>query len=399
MALLIRNASEIVTMKNGWDVVRNGSLFIDRGKIQAIGKIRSYPKRTRVLDATGCTVLPGFVDSHTHLVSAGSREDEFALRVRGASYEEIARSGGGIRSSVRSTSRASENELFRVGKGWLDRVTKHGTTTIEIKSGYGLSMASELKILRVIKRLAVHSVLDIIPTFLVHDMPPRMTRQAYLRTVIKNMIPKIAREKLAVFCDVFCDPLAFSVTESQKILRAAQRNGLQLKLHADQFADIGAADLAARMHCVSADHLECTAARRIPALKRAGVVPTLLPGVSLYLAMKKKPPVRAFERHGLPFAIASDFNPGSCAIYAMPKIISLACLLFGVSVEDALAGATIHGARALGMSNWIGTLEPGKQADIVICEVDNYKKIPYYFGEDIVTFTIKKGHCIYGKNR
>jgi imidazolonepropionase len=399
MALLIRNASEIVTMKNGWNVVRNGSLFIDQGKIMAIGKIRKYPRRTRILDATGCTVLPGFVDSHTHLVFAGSREDEFALRVRGASYEEIAKAGGGIRRSVRMTTKSSEDELYRIGAARLTRIAQHGTTTIEIKSGYGLSMAGELKMLRAIRRLAAYSVLDIVPTYLVHAVPPGIRRRAYVGKVIQDIIPQVARQRLAVFCDVFCDRIAFTIRETEQILRTAHQHGLKLKLHADQFADIGATALAARMRCVSVDHLECTKAQHIPALKKAGVVPTLLPGVSLYLAMKKKPPVRAFERHGLPFAIASDFNPGSCAIYAMPKIISLACLLFGTSVEDAIAGATVHGARALGMLESIGTLEPGKQADIVVCEVDNYKKIPYYFGEDIVSFTIKKGRCIYGKNR
>jgi imidazolonepropionase len=253
--------------------------------------------------------------------------------------------------------------------------------------------------LRAIKRLAKRSILDIVATYLVHDVPPGMARRTYVHRVIHETIPKVARTNLAVFCDVFCDVLGFSVRESQRILRAAHKHGLKLKIHADQFADINAARLAARLRCVSADHLEHMPARVVPVLKKAGVVPTLLPGVSLYVPMKRKPPVLAFKQYGLPCAIASDFNPGSCAIYAMPKIVSLACLLFGVSIPDALAGATIHGARALGMDHLVGSLEPGKQADMVVFNVDNHKKIPYYFGEDIIKFTIKKGSIIYGKDR
>jgi len=386
-------------MKRGWEVLHGASILMDRGKIMTVGKIRTLPKKVRVMDATGCTVLPGFVDSHTHLVFTGSREDEFAMRVQGARYQDIADAGGGIQRSVRTTARSSEDDLYRIGLDRLARVAKHGTTTIEIKSGYGLSLKQEIKILQAIKRLAANSDLDVIPTYLVHTIPPKTTRRAFIREVINEVIPAVVQKKLAVFCDVFCDTLAFTVQETESILHAAQRHGLCLKLHADQFENTGGADLAARMQCVSVDHLEYTPARTIPSLKKAGVVPTVLPGVTLYLKMKKIPPLKAFKRYDLPCAIASDFNPGSCAIYAMPKIVSLACLLYGMSVEDALAGATIHGARALGMTDMIGSIEPGKQADIVVCSVDNYRKIPYYFGEDIVKFTIKKGSVIYGKNR
>jgi imidazolonepropionase len=398
MALLLRNAAQLLTMKGDWEVLRNASILIDRGRIQKIGRIPGISKNTRVVDVRGCTVLPGFVDSHTHLVFAGSREDEFALRVRGVSYEEIAREGGGIQRSVRAMKRISEKELYHIGEGRLRRVAKHGTTTIEIKSGYGLSAALEMKMLRVIKKLAVSSNLDIVATYLVHTVPPGTTRRVYVDRVIHTILPQVAQKALASFCDVFCDPLAFTVKETRRILRAAKHAGLRLKLHADQFSDTGGAALAARMGCVSVDHLEHMPVKSILLLKKAGVVPTVLPGVALYLNMRRHPPVRAFERHGVACAIASDFNPGSCAIYAMPKIISLACLLFGMSVEHALAGATIQGARALGMDGVIGSLEPGKQADIVVCSVDNYKKIPYYFGEDIVTLTIKKGKVIYGEN-
>ena len=398
MALLIRNAAQLLTMKHGWEVLPNSSILVDRGSIQAIGKVRAASRSTRVLNASGCTVLPGFVDSHTHLVFAGSREDEFAMRVRGDSYEEIARAGGGIQHSVRAMARVSEKDLYRTGLERLKRIAKHGTTTVEIKSGYGLSPALEIKMLKVIKKLVLGSSLDIVATYLAHTVPPGTTRRGYVDTIINTILPRVARGKLASFCDVFCDPLAFTVQETQRILRAAKQAGLRLKLHADQFSDTGGAALAARMKCVSVDHLEYMPAQNVGLLKKAGVVPTLLPGVALYLKMKKYPPVQAFERSEVPCAIASDFNPGSCTIYSMPKIVSLACLLFGMSVEDALAGATHHGARALGMSDLVGSLEPGKQADLVVCNVDNYKKIPYYFGEDIVTYTIKKGKVLYGKN-
>lgn len=398
MAMLIRNAAEILTMKHGWEVLHNASIFVDRGKIKKIGRIKNLPKKIKIVDASRCTVLPGFVDSHTHLVFAGSREDEFAMRVKGATYQEIARAGGGIQSSVRKMLRTSENALYDIGIARLAQVARHGTTTIEIKSGYGLYPAQEIKMLRAIKRMSAVSDLDIVPTYLVHAIPPGTTRHTYVQQVINKIIPKVVQENLAVFCDVFCDTLAFTVTESRRILNTAQKAGLRLKLHADQFADVGGADLAARMGCVSVDHLEYTPARVVQSLKYANVVPVILPGVTLYLNMKKIPPVHIFKRNGVGCAIASDFNPGSCTIYAMEKIVSLACLLYKMPVEDALAGATIHGARALGMEDRVGSLELGKQADMVICNVDNYKKIPYYFGEDVVKYTIKKGRVIYGKN-
>lgn len=398
MALLVHNASEVVTMKRGLGVLKHGSVLINEGRIQAIGRLKKYPRNVQVLDADGCTVLPGFVDSHTHLVFGGSRENEFDLRTQGASYAAIAKAGGGIASSVRMTRKTSEQELFKIGIERLARVIKHGTTTIEIKSGYGLAIQPELKTLRVIKRLRRKSAVDIIPTYLVHGVPKGTPRRTFIRQVIRDVIPKVVSEKLAVFCDVFCDTLAFSLKESESILQAARSHGLKLKLHADQFSNTNGARLAARMGCVSVDHLEYTPASVIRLLKKHNVVPTLLPGVTLFLRMKKKPDISAFTKHDLSTAIASDFNPGSCTIYAMPKIVSLACLLYDMSIADALAGATIHGARALGMENIIGSLEKGKQADIVICNVDNHKKIPYYFGEDMVVYTIKKGKIIYGKN-
>ena len=280
--------------------------------------------------------------------------------------------------------------------GPFDRL--FGIGTIEIKSGYGLSVAEELKTLRVVKKMQETSAINIIPTYLVHTIPSGYERGDYIRLVINKVLPEVAQQKLAVFCDIFCDKLAFTRRESKKILMKAREYGFKLKVHADQFSNIGGAHLAAKLRCVSADHLEYTTKKGILTLKRAGVIPTLLPGVTFFLQMSKKPDIHGFKTTHTPVAIASDFNHGSCTIYAMPKIIGFACLLYGMQVEDALLGATKYGAKALGMYDKIGSIESGKQADLVICDVDNYKKIPYYFGEDIVKFTIKKGRVIYGKN-
>jgi imidazolonepropionase len=395
--MLIHNASEILSMKRGLGVLKNTSVLIDKGEIKNIGKIRAR-KTDRVIDAKGCVVCPGFVDSHTHLVFAGTREDEFAMRVSGIDYEKIARAGGGIAQTVRMTRRASEDVLYRSAIKRLKNLAKHGTTTVEIKSGYGLSTAEEMKTLRVIKRLKQDSELDIVATYLVHTIPAQLRRQDYIEMVINKIIPIIAEKKLAQFCDIFCDKIAFTNQESERILKTAKKYGFRLKIHADQFADIRGAYLSARLKCVSADHLEFSTGGAIKAMKKAGVVPVLLPGVTFFLQFAKKPDIKIYRKLHCHPAIASDFNPGSCMIYSMPRIISLACIVYRMPVEDALLGATKYGARALNLFDRIGSIEPGKQADFVIFNIENYKKIPYYFGEDIVKYTIKKGRIIYGKN-
>lgn len=397
MAMLIRNASEILTMKRGLSVLKNASVLVENGKIRKVGQIKS-DKARKVIDAKGCVVCPGLVDSHTHLVYGGSREDEFAMRVTGVKYEKIAKAGGGIASTVRMTHRATEDILYKSAMKRLKNLAKHGTTTVEIKSGYGLSPVEEIKTLRVIKRLKKDSELDIVPTYLVHTIPDQMRRRDYIDLVIEEIIPKVARAQLADFCDIFCDRIAFTGRESEKVLLSAKKYGFALKIHADQFADIHGAYLAAKLKCVSADHLEYSTKGGIKAMKKAGVVPTLLPGVTFFLQFAKKPDIKTYKKLYCHPALASDYNPGSCMIYSMPKIIALACIVYGMHVEDALLGATKYGARALCLFHRIGSIETGKQADFVIFNVDNYKKIPYYFGEDIVRYTIKKGRIIYGKN-
>lgn len=398
MALLIENASELLTMKTDLHVLRNASLFVDNGTIRRIGSTKPMKKRHTTIDARGCVVCPGFVDSHTHLVYGGSREDEFALRVTGVKYEKIAQSGGGIASTVRMTRAASETELYDTGMHRLNRIAQHGTTTVEIKSGYGLSPQEEIKMLRVIHKLQKESHLDVVPTFLVHAMPPHMKRNDYIDLVTKEMLPEVTKQKLAVFCDIFCDKIGFTRKESRRVLLKAKELGLGLKIHADQFANVGAAHLAAEVKCISAEHLEYTTKRAIKKMKKAGVIPTLLPGATFFLQMKKKPDIQAYQETSTHVAIASDYNPGSCMIYSMPTIVSLACISYGMHVEDALLAATKYGAKALNLYDRLGSLEEGKQADIVVFNVDHYKKIPYHFGEDVVKYTIKKGRVIYGKN-
>jgi imidazolonepropionase len=331
-------------------------------------------------------------------VFGGSRENEFAMRIKGMKYEAIARAGGGIANTVRNTARASEGELYELGMQRIRNMIKHGTTTVEIKSGYGLMPDIEYKMLRVIKRLKKRASIDVMPTFLVHTIPHKMTRRDYVKLVTEEMVPYVVKKKLAVFCDVFCDNIAFTRKESEEILTAAEAFGLKLKIHADEFANIGGSRLAAQLGCASADHLLVSTKRDIVAMKKAGVIPTLLPGTSVFLQLNGKPNIRAFRTSKSPVAIASDFNPGSCMIYSMLKIISLACLTYRMHVEEALVGATKNGAKALGLYDKIGSIEKGKQADLVVLNVDNYKKIPYQFGEDMVKYTIKKGKVIYGKN-
>jgi len=397
MSVLIHDATEILTMQRGIGVVKNSSILLENGAIKKVGRIK-VKSHYRIIDARGCVVCPGFVDSHTHLVFGGSREEEFAMRIKGMKYEAIARTGGGIASTVKKTAQADEETLFELGKQRIEKIIRHGTTTVEIKSGYGLLPEIEYKMLRVIRRLKRRAPIDVVPTFLVHAVPGKMKRNDYIELATEEMIPYVARNKLAAFCDVFCDRIAFSRKESKMILEAARDYDLRLKIHADEFANIGGAQLAAEMECISADHLLVSTKKNIVAMKKAGVVPTLLPGTSVFLRLTGKPNIRAFRAARSEVAIASDFNPGSCMIYSMLKIIALACLSYGMHVEEALIGATKNGARALGMFDRVGSIEEGKQADLVVLDVDNYMKIPYEFGEDMVRYTIKKGKVIYGKN-
>jgi len=385
-------------MTEGVGVLKDCSILVEDGTIRKVGRIEHYDSNVEVLNAQEHTVLPGFVDAHTHLVFAGTREDEFTMRMEGIKYEKIAKEGGGIFRTVIKTREATEEELYHLAQERINNFIKEGTTTVEIKSGYGLTLPEELKILRVIKKLKNNSPIDIIPTYLVHAIPPHMRRRDYVDVVIHEILPEVAKERLAVFCDIFCDKTAFSNKESEKILLRANELNFKLKIHCDELSSSGGARLAARLGCVSADHLIYTTSDGIKTIKNSGIVPVLLPGTSLFLKMKKKPRTEDFLKLKLPVAIASDFNPGTCMLYSMPKIISLACLLYDMTIESAILGATKNGAKALVLAENIGIIKPNALADLVILKVNNYKKIPYQFGEDIVKVVIKKGKIIYGKN-
>src|SRR5919107_932291 len=343
------------------------------GKIHWVGAEGELPVQYRSaerLDAGSRLVIPGLVDCHTHLAFAGWRADEFVARAEGKSYLEIARAGGGILSTVRQTRAAAEDELVARASRFLVAMLSLGVTTVECKSGYGLDQENELKLLRVYSRLAAEQPVRLVSTFLgAHVVPPefRDRRAEYVELLVTRLIPQIAREQLATCCDVFVEDSAFSVAEAARILRAAQATGLRAKLHADQLTSGGGAELAAELSALSADHLECVSERGIQAMASAGVVAVGLPLASLYLSQSPMA-ARQLIDAGVPVAIATDFNPGSAPSYHLPFALTLACTLLRMTPAEALKGATIYAARAIGMDRLVGSLEPGKQADFAVID-------------------------------
>ncbi len=343
-------------------------------------------------------MLPGLVDSHTHLIFAGTREDEFELRLQGVSYAEIAARGGGINATVRRVREASREQLKELARRRLDRMLAFGITTVEVKSGYGLSPADEIKCLEVIAELNREHPCDLVPTFLgAHEIPAeyRHDREAYLRLVIERMLPEVAGRRLAEFCDVFCEQGVFSVAESERLLHAAADHELKRKIHADEFTPLGGAELAARVGATSADHLLHITDAGIEALAAAGTVATLLPGTAFFLGLPYGPARRLIDR-GLPVALASDCNPGSCMTENLPLIGSIACTQMKMLPAEVMAALTLNAAAALGRSDRIGSIEPGKQADLLVCDVPNYKLLPYHFGVNHVGTVIKSGRVVVG---
>ncbi|HKN46386.1 MAG TPA: imidazolonepropionase [Candidatus Polarisedimenticolia bacterium] len=384
-------------------IIERGCLAARDGLIVFVGDEREYRRQVRLdrhgleIDATGRTVLPGFVDPHTHLPFAGSREEEFVERLSGATYESIAARGGGILSTVEATRRASIEELVELGKRRLNRMLLHGTTTIEAKSGYGLTLADELKQLRALQRLNDLHPIDIVPTFLgAHVVPKEMRqdRSAYVREVAGRMIPEVAREGLARFCDVFVDEGAFTPSEAETILEAARAHGLGLRLHADQRGPSGGAFLAARLRAASADHLEHVSAEGIGALAAAGTTAVLLPGASFFLRDQGDAPARRLVEAGVPVALATDFNPGTCPTEVMTAILPLASLRLGLLPGEAIAAATLNAAHTLGLASRIGSLETGKEADFQILEVPNHRHLAYHFGVNHCLTVVKQGRVV-----
>jgi imidazolonepropionase len=409
MNLLIKNIKQLVTVrsngmpvKSGKDmrdlgIIEHATVLIQNGLFTWIGSSAEFDQTVDehidILDASELVGLPGFVDSHTHLLFAGTREDEFAMRIEGKSYREIAEAGGGILSTVQTTRTATKKELKRIARRHVDTMLTEGTTTVEIKSGYGLNEKDEIKMLDAINDLAEECLMDIVPTFLgAHAVPPEFKNNsdAYVDLICTRMLPHIAQRKLAKFCDVFCEQGYFSVEQCRRIFATAKPLGIRNKIHADQLTQIGASKLAAEVSAVSADHLEQIDDAGIAALKQSGTIATVLPGVSFFLD-DKYPPARKIIDAGVPLAIASNFNPGSCMSYSMPMMMTIACTHMLMTPEEALTASTLNGAAALGLSEKLGSIEVGKQADIVLYDIPGYRYLAYHFGTNHVAKVIKHG--------
>jgi imidazolonepropionase len=372
---------------------------VSRGRIAWVGPIKALPQgeAAETHDLDGAWITPGLIDCHTHLVFGGDRAAEFELRLQGVPYAEIARRGGGIRSTVTATRAASEEELFATARRRLRQLQTGGVTTVEIKSGYGLDVASECRMLRVARALGREPDVDVVTSFLgAHALPPEYAadRQGYVDLVRGPMIETVASEGLADAVDGFCEAIAFSPDEMALIFQAARARGLKVKLHADQLSDLGGAALAARFGALSADHLEYTSEAGVRAMAEAGTVAVLLPGAFYVLRETRKPPVELFRTHGVPLAVATDANPGSSPLLAPLLALNMACTLFGLTPTEALRGMTVNAARALGLAADRGTLEPGKRADLAVWRVGRPAELCYWLGLDLLALLVKDGRRV-----
>jgi imidazolonepropionase len=414
--LIIANARQLLTLKSDpkgsprsgqqmkeLGIVENGGLAIKDGKITQVGETEDILKENELspngefIDAAGRVVGPGFVDCHTHLVFAGTRAHEFEMRLQGLSYMEIAAKGGGILSTVRAFRSASDEKLEKEGLHRLNRMLQMGTTTVEIKSGYGLSMIEEIRALEVIDRLSRLHPIGIVPTFLgAHEIPEefRENRETYVRLISEKLIPEVSRRKLARFCDVFCERGVFTEEESERILMRGKQNGLAPKIHAEEFSRSGGSAVAARVGAVSADHLLCVEEIDIDVLRDAGVVAVLLPGTSFSLGLGRYAPARKMIERGLPVALATDCNPGSSMTESMQIIITLACVEMRLTAAEAIIASTINAAFAVGCGADSGSLEAGKKGDVLVLDMEDYRELPYHYGISNVKHVIKNGRIV-----
>ncbi|MCP3920564.1 MAG: imidazolonepropionase [bacterium] len=408
--LLIHNAAELVTPRGDAprvgaelgvvDVLEDAALACDAGSIVQVGKRaeleRLYAPRA-TLDAEGGVLVPGFVDAHTHPVFLGTREDEFEMRAAGKSYVEISQAGGGIVSSVRGVRGASYDTLLAALLVRLDRFLELGTTTVEAKTGYGLALDDELKCLEVLAAAGAGHPIDIVPTFLgAHDFPPeyRENKSAYVDLVVEEMLPRVAESGLARYADIFTESHVFGLDDSRRIMTRASELGFGLRLHVDQLTPLGGAQLAAELGAASADHLEHVSDEGIASLAEAGVVPVLCPLVPLYLRETQEAPARRMVAGGLAPALATDFNPGSCYVQSLPEVLSWAALRYGFSAAEALTAATLNAACSVGLGERVGTLEAGKDADVVVLDVPGYRHLTYELGRNPVRAVVKAGALV-----
>ncbi len=383
-------------------IIKDGAVYVKDGIIKKVGKYTHIkeevlPVKTIVKEKIA---MPGFVDSHTHPVFAGNRVEEFIMRAKGATYQEIHASGGGIQFTVDATTKASFEELVERGKKVLLRMLACGTTTVEAKSGYGLSTNEEIKQLKVIKKLQEETPLDVIPTFLGAHSIPREYKEnpdEYVKIVIDEMLPKVKEEKLAQFVDVFCEEGAFTLEQTRIILQRAKDMGFGLKLHAEEFTNLGGAVMASKMGAISVDHLLMVTSEDIEILSKTNTILTLMPGTLFFLDYHKYAPAREMIDKGAKVSLATDFNAGSCLSASIPMAMSLACIKMKMTPEEAINSATYNASFAVGKERIIGSIEEGKQADIILFDVEDYRLIPYYFGENLVKMVIKKGKIVVGK--
>ena len=406
-SLALLHAAELVTLAgpqrprignelSGLGIIRDGGLLIRDGKIDIVGasdEIEEAARDAEIIDLGGRLVLPGFVDAHTHLVFAGNRLDDFERRARGESYEQIAKAGGGIWSTVEKTRAASEADLFAQATKHAEWFVKCGTTTAEAKSGYGLTLDDELKIVCVMQRLNQETPLEVVPTFLgAHAVPRDRSAGEYVDLVINEMLPRVAKEKLAEFCDVFCERGYFDVEQSRKILTAAKKLGLKLRGHVDQLTNSGGAKLMAELGAATADHLEKTDEQGMASLKSANVQPVLLPGSVYALGSTSYPRAREMIEAGLAVVLATDFNPGSAPTPSMPMVLSLACTQMKMSPAEAITASTINAAYSLNRGDAIGTLEAGKAANVAVFDCEDYREVAYWFG-------FRQMHAVYVRGK